>query len=59
MLGPVLSVTSVMLGVLGVAICLIVVGLWPGPWRLDAGAELDYDDRSRRSKKPLTYSSRN
>jgi hypothetical protein len=53
MLGPVLSVTSVILGVLGVAICLIVVGLWPGPWRLDAGAELDYDDRVKGIKEAI------
>jgi hypothetical protein len=28
-----------------VAVCLIVVGLWPGPWRLNTGAAPGDDDR--------------
>jgi hypothetical protein len=28
-----------------VAVCLIAVGLWPGPWRLNAGTEPRDDDR--------------
>ena len=28
-----------------VAVCLIAVGLWPGPWRLNTGAEPGDDDR--------------
>ena len=28
-----------------VAVSLIAVGLWPGPWRLNTGTELGDDDR--------------
>ena len=28
-----------------VAVCLIAVGLWPGPWRMNTGTEPGDDDR--------------
>ena len=36
-----------------VAVCLMVVGLWPGPWRLNTGAEPGDDDRINALKEAI------
>jgi hypothetical protein len=41
-----------MFGVI-VAVCLIAVGLWPGPWRLNTGTEPGNDDRINAIKEAI------
>ena len=36
-----------------VAVCLIAVGLWPGPWRLNTGTEHGDDDRINAIKEAI------
>jgi hypothetical protein len=36
-----------------IAVCLIAVGLWPGPWRLNTGTELGDDDRINAIKEAI------
>jgi hypothetical protein len=36
-----------------VGVCLIAVGLWPGPWRLNTGTEPGDDDRINAIKEAI------
>ena len=36
-----------------VAVCLMVVGLWPGPWRLNISVEPGHDDRINALKEAI------
>jgi hypothetical protein len=36
-----------------VAVCLIAVGLWPGPWRLNTGTEPGDDNRINAIKEAI------